>query len=314
MTHYRSFHAAMQARFGCKIYKLALDGGMTCPNRDGTAGVRGCIFCGDRGSGTFAAPRCGGIRAQLEEAKGRVAHKNRGGRYIAYFQSFTNTYAPPAYLEELFTRAMEPEEICALSVATRPDCLPDGTVALLERLNRCKPVWVELGLQTIHPATARYIRRGYYLPVYDGAVHRLKAAGLEVVTHVILGLPGESREDMLETVRYVGRSGTDGIKLQLLHVLEGTDLARDWRAGRVPVLTMEDYIALLEDCLAELPPDMVIHRLTGDGAKRELLAPLWSADKKRVLNAVRAAFDRDQVVQGSRWNEQIKAIREDVQK
>ena len=309
MKHYRSFRDAMEARFGCRVYKLALDGGMTCPNRDGTLGTRGCIFCGEEGAGTFAAPRCGSIRDQLEAAKRRVAHKNRGGKYIAYFQSFTNTYAPLDYLEELFTRAMEPEEVCALSVATRPDCLPKEVVALLARLNRQKPVWVELGLQTVRPDTARYIRRGYDLPVYDDAVRRLKAAGLEVIAHVILGLPGESREDMLETVRYVGRSGADGIKLQLLHVLEGTDLADDWRAGKVPVMTMEEYIALLEDCLAELPPDIIIHRLTGDGAKRDLLAPLWTADKKRVLNAVRTAFDRDGVIQGSRWKEKTNALR-----
>ena len=302
MTHYRSFHAAMADRFGCKVYKLALDGGMTCPNRDGTLGNRGCIFCGEAGSGTFAAPVCGSIRDRLEAAKARVAHKNRGGKYLAYFQSFTNTYAPAAYLEQIFTQALEPEEICGLSVATRPDCLPDETVALLSRLNRDKPVWVELGLQTIHESTARYIRRGYDLPVFDDAVRRLKAAGLNAVVHVILCLPGESREEMLDTVRYVARSGAEGIKLQLLHVLAGTDLAEDWRDGKVPLPTLEGYIALLEACLAELPPDMTVHRLTGDGAKKDLLAPLWTGDKKRVLNTMRLAFDRDDAVQGSRWN------------
>ena len=310
MKHYRSFRDAMEARFGCRVYKLALDGGMTCPNRDGTLGTRGCIFCGEEGAGTFAAPRYGSIRDQLEAAKRRVAHKNRGGKYIAYFQSFTNTYAPLDCLEDIFAQAMEPEEICALDLATRPDCLPEEVVALLEKLNRQKPVWVELGLQTVHPASAHYIRRGYDLPVYDDAVRRLKAAGLEVITHVILCLPGESRADMLETVRYVGRSGADGIKLQLLHVLEGTDLAEDWRAGKVSLPTMEEYISLLEDCLAELPPDLVIHRLTGDGAKRDLLAPLWTGDKKRVLNAMRAAFDQDRVVQGSRWQQNTDTIRD----
>ena len=303
MIRYRSFHAAMRERFGCKVYKLALDGGMTCPNRDGTLDTRGCIFCGEQGSGAFAAPRCGSVLAQLDEARARVARKNRGGKYVAYFQSFTNTYAPVRELEDLFTQAMEPEDVCALSVATRPDCLPEETVALLAGLSRRKPVWVELGLQTIHPGTARYIRRGYDLPVYDEAVRRLKEAGLEVITHVILCLPGETREDMLETVRYVGRSGADGIKLQLLHVLADTDLAEDWRAGKVIVPTLEEYISLLEDCLAVLPPDMVIHRLTGDGAKRDLLAPLWTGDKKQVLNAMQTAFERDGVRQGSRWEE-----------
>ena len=302
MNRYRSFNQAMGERFGCKVYKLALDGGMTCPNRDGTLGSRGCVFCGAEGSGAFAAPACGSIRDRLEAAKQRVARKNRGGKYLAYFQSFTNTYAPAAYLEQIFTQALEPEEICGLSVATRPDCLPDETVALLARLNRDKPVWVELGLQTIHEATARYIRRGYALPVFDDAVRRLKAAGLNVVVHVILCLPGESREDMLDTVRCVGHSGAEGIKLQLLHVLEGTDLAEDWRKGKVPLPTLEEYIALLEDCLAEMPPGMTVHRLTGDGAKKDLLAPLWTGDKKRVLNTMRLAFDRDNVVQGSRWN------------
>ena len=301
MTAYRSFHQAMKERFGCKVYKLALDGGMTCPNRDGTLGTRGCIFCSDVGSGDFAAPACGDIVWQIQQAKVRVEKKNKGGKYIAYFQSFTNTYAPLPYLESLFRQALKPEEIVALSIATRPDCLPQAVVDLLCRLNREKPVWVELGLQTIHPNSARYIRRGYDLPVYEDAVTRLKAAGLEVITHVILGLPGESHEDMVETVRYVGQMGGDGIKLQLLHVLEGTDLARDYRAGKVPILTLEEYIALLEDCLAVLPPDMVIHRLTGDGAKRNLLAPLWTGDKKRVLNAIQSAFRRDGVRQGSRY-------------
>ena len=298
---YLSFNQAMKARFGTKLYKLALDGGMTCPNRDGTIGRRGCIFCSDVGSGEFAAPQCGDISAQIAEAKARVAKKNPNGKYIAYFQSFTNTYAPVAYLERLFRQAMVPEEVVAISIATRPDCLGEDVLELLAQLNQEKPVWVELGLQTIHPESVRYIRRGYDLPVYDRAVSALKARRLEVITHVILGLPGESREDMVATARYVGHSGADGIKLQLLHVLEGTDLAQDYRAGRVSPLTLEEYIGILEDCLAVLPPEMVIHRLTGDGAKKTLLAPLWSADKKRVLNAIRTAFARDHVRQGSQW-------------
>lgn len=299
---YRSFHQAMRERFGCKVYKLALDGGMTCPNRDGTVGERGCIFCSDVGSGDFAAPACGSISQQIAQAKQRVAAKNKNGRYIAYFQSFTNTYAPVPYLEALFRQALEPEDIVALSVATRPDCLGPEVLSLLKTLNRDKPVWVELGLQTIHPESARYIRRGYGLPVYDQAVRRLKEAGLEVITHVILGLPGETMEDMVETARYVGTGGADGIKLQLLHILEGTDLAQDYREGKVPVLTQEEYIHILEACLAVLPPDLVVHRLTGDGPKKDLLAPLWSANKKQVLNAIRAAFARDQVRQGSQYH------------
>lgn len=296
---FRSLNQAMQERFGCKVYKLALDGGMTCPNRDGTVGERGCIFCSDVGSGEFAAPACGSISAQITQAKARVEKKNKGGKYIAYFQSFTNTYGPFSYLEKIFWEAIEPDEIVALSIATRPDCLGPEVLALLSSLNERKPVWVELGLQTIHPNSARYIRRGYDLEVYDRAVRQLKEAGIEVITHVILGLPGETREQMLQTVRYVGQSGADGIKLQLLHVLEGTDLARDWREGKVPVMELEDYVLLLEDCLAVLPPELVVHRLTGDGHKRDLLAPLWTGDKKRVLNTINQMFARDGVRQGS---------------
>ena len=225
--------------------------------------------------------------------------KNKGGKYIAYFQSFTNTYGPLSYLEKIFWEAIEPDEIVALSIATRPDCLGPEVLALLSSLNERKPVWVELGRQTIHPNSARYIRRGYDLEVYDRAVRQLKEAGIEVITHVILGLPGETREQMLQTVRYVGQSGADGIKLQLLHVLEGTDLARDWREGKVPVMELEDYVLLLEDCLAVLPPELVVHRLTGDGHKRDLLAPLWTGDKKRVLNTINQMFARDGVRQGS---------------
>ena len=296
---YRSLNQAMQERFGCKVYKLALDGGMTCPNRDGTVGDRGCIFCSDVGSGEFAAPACGSISALIAQAKAWVEKKNKGGKYIAYFQSFTNTYGPLPYLERIFREAIQPEDIVALSVATRPDCLNPDVLKLLTDLNAEKPVWVELGLQTIHHSSAQYIRRGYELEVYDQAVRNLKEAGIEVITHVILGLPGESREQMLETVRYVGQSGSDGIKLQLLHVLEGTDLAQDWREGKVPVMDLEEYVLLLEDCLAVLPPDLIIHRLTGDGHKRDLLAPLWTGDKKRVLNTINKTFARDGVRQGS---------------
>ena len=296
--YYHTFHEAMHRQFGGKVYKLALDGGMSCPNRDGTCGTRGCIFCSEQGSGEFAAPCCTDIRQQLNNAKERVRQKSKNAGYIAYFQSFTNTYAPLDYLRRLFRDAIGQEEIVALSIATRPDCLPPETVALLEELNRIKPVWVELGLQTIHEDTARYIRRGYDLEVFDDAVRRLKAAGLTVIVHQILGLPGEDRSRMLETARYIGASGADGIKLQLLHILEGTDLAAEWRAGKVPVLELEEYLSILADCIRVLPPEMVIHRLTGDGPKRLLLAPLWSGDKKRVLNALNRFFIRENVCQG----------------
>ena len=294
-------------RFGCKLYKLALDGGMSCPNRDGSKGDRGCIFCSGAGSGDFAAARRGSVTEQIEAAKALVAGKLRSGKYIAYFQSFTNTYAPLPYLEALFSEALAHPDIAALSVATRPDCLSEEVLALLTRLDRVKPVMVELGLQTIHPATADFIRRGYPLSDFDRAVERLSALGLHTVVHVILGLPGETEQMMVQTVRYLGRSGAKGVKLQLLHVLEGTDLAALWRAGLVPTMTLEDYARLLGRCLAALPEDMVIHRLTGDGAKKDLLAPLWTADKKRVLNYVNHYLSD----QGIKWRTMCAATEEE---
>lgn len=283
---YRSFNEEMKSRFGCKIYKLALSGGMTCPTRDGTLGTRGCIFCSAHGSGDFAVGRCESIAAQIEKAKAFVSKKAKGAKYIAYFQDYTNTYAPVEYLRKLFTEAIEREDIVALSIGTRPDCLPDDVIKLLSELNKIKPVFVELGLQTIHPQTALYVRRGYDLPVFNKAVQGLINNNIEVVVHVILGLPGETKEMMLDTVRYVAKSGAKGIKLQLLHVLEGTDLASEYRAGNFKTLDMDEYIDILIDCLKILSQDMVVHRLTGDGAKRDLIAPLWSADKKRVLNEI----------------------------
>ena len=278
-------------QFGEKLYKLSLNGGMTCPNRDGTLDTRGCIFCSAGGSGDFAPDARMPITAQIEEAKARVAQKYRGHRYIAYFQAYTNTYAPVEQLQALFTPVVEREDIAVLSVATRPDCLPEAVLDLLGALNQVKPVWVELGLQTIHPATAAYIRRGYDLTCYDRAAAELRARGIHVVTHVILYLPGENREQMLETVRYVGQQ-SDGIKLQLLHILEGTDLAEEYRGGKVPLPTLEEYVALVKDCVALLPEEMVVHRMTGDGPKRILIAPQWSGDKKRVLNALNRALGR----------------------
>ena len=293
---YNSLSEYLKARFGCKVYKLALEGGMTCPNRDGTCGTGGCIFCGADGSGAFAQTG-ETVHAQIEAAKTRVAAKIRDGKYIAYFQSFTNTHAPVSYLEPLFRAAIEHPDVVVLSIATRPDCLPPEVLDLLEALNQIKPVWVELGLQTIHPQTARYIRRGYELAVYERAVRELKARSIEVITHVILGLPGETPQQMLETVRYVGQR-TDGIKLQLLHVLQNTDLAADYAAGKFEVMELEAYCRLILDCLRVLPPQVVVHRLTGDGAKKDLIAPLWSGDKKRVLNTLNQAIKNAHLRQG----------------
>lgn len=297
--YYHALNEELQKRFGVKAYKLALDGGFTCPNRDGTRGTRGCIFCSGSGSGEFAADSASTIPQQIEQAKQRIAAKYRTGKYIAYFQNFTNTYGSIERMEQLFGAAIRHPEVVALSVATRPDCLPDEVLALLQTLNTQKPVWVELGLQTIHPQSAAYIRRGYDIPVFDDAVKQLKQAGLETIVHQIIGLPGESDAQIIQTAQYIGQSGADGIKLHLLHVLKGTDLALDYAAGKFETLTLEHYISLLERCLQVLPPEVVIHRLTGDGARRDLIAPLWSADKKRVLNAIRTAFIRDNLVQGS---------------
>lgn len=277
--------------FGCKVYKLSLDGGFTCPNRDGTLGTRGCIFCSEKGSGEFAEGSCGSISQQLERAKERVRGKNREGKYIAYFQSFTNTYAPVAVLEQRYREAIAPEDIVGLAVATRPDCLPEEVVALLARINRIKPVSVELGLQTVHEDTARYLRRGYPTAVYWDAVKRLKAAGLEVVTHIILGLPGETEEMMMETTRQAVAAGTDGVKFHLLHVLRGTDLEQEYLRGRVEPLSLERYGQILKVCISCLPEHIIVHRITGDGAKRDLIAPAWSADKKRVLNYLYKVLD-----------------------
>ena len=296
--YWHSFNDEMRARFGRKMYKVALDGGFTCPTRDGTLDTRGCIFCSGRGSGDFTFVGEPPVR-QLEYGAALIAHKNRGGGVIAYFQSFTGTYASADELKRIYEPVFRHPLTDVLSVATRPDCLPDETVALLSEMASEKPVWVELGLQTIHPSTAAYIRRGYDLTVFDDAVRRLKQAGLEVITHMILGLPGETPEDMAATAEYIGNSGADGVKLQLLHVLKGTDLARDYLSGRFDVMSPESYIDAVCLCLEHLPSRVTIHRMTGDGAKTDLIAPLWSADKKRVWNALQTQLRLRDICQGS---------------
>lgn len=283
---YYSFNKYLRERFGCKVYKISINGGFTCPNRDGTLGTGGCIFCSAGGSGDFAESPELSITQQIENGKERVKNKIKSGKYIAYFQAFTNTYAPVEVLREKYTEAVNHRDIVMLSVATRPDCLPNEVIDLLKEINNIKPVSVELGLQTIHEKSAEYIRRGYNLECYNDAVRRLKEAGLEVVCHIILGLPGESKKDMLQSVEYACNSGIDGIKLQLLHVLRGTDLAKDYEAGKFKTLTFEEYLDIIKDSIKVIPKNIVIHRLTGDGAKKDLIAPLWSADKKRVLNAI----------------------------
>lgn len=287
---YLSFNKYLKDKFGQKIYKISLDGGFTCPNRDGKAGTRGCIFCSKGGSGDFAESREMSITEQIESGKKKVEKKIKSGKYIAYFQAFTNTYAPVEMLRQKYEEAINHPDIVALSIATRPDCLGDDVLKLLDEMNKIKPVFVELGLQTIHQKSAKYIRRGYDLSVYDKAVRDLKKIGVNVVVHVILGLPNESENDMLETVKYVCESGANGIKLQLLHVIDGTDLAKDYEKGLFKTLEFDEYVNLIVKCVKIIPKDIVIHRLTGDGAKKDLIAPLWSADKKRVLNAINKAL------------------------
>ncbi|XME01003.1 TIGR01212 family radical SAM protein [Lachnospiraceae bacterium C1.1] len=276
----------LREKFGMKIYKIALNGGCSCPNRDGLIDTRGCIFCSEGGSGEFASSPKLSITEQIEQGKEKVKKKIKDGKYIAYFQAYTGTYAPVNKLRQDFYEAINHPDIAILSIATRPDCLPDDVLELLSDLNKIKPVWVELGLQTIHEQTAEYIRRGYQLPVYENAVNELRKRDIEVITHVILGLPGENKNDMLETVKYVCSSGANGIKLQLLHVLKGTDLAKDYYDGKVNILSEDEYLDLLKDCTALIPDNIIVHRLTGDGDKRLLIAPLWSGNKRHVWNRI----------------------------
>lgn len=296
---YYSLNNYLKDTFGEKVYKISIDAGFTCPNRDGTLGTGGCIFCSGSGSGDFASSRSLSITEQIESGKARVIAKMPEGKhkFIAYFQAFTNTYAPVDTLRKVYMEAINHPDIVAISIATRPDCFPDEVLELIKEINSIKPVWIELGLQTIHEDTAKYIRRGYELSVYEKTVKRLNALGLHIVTHVILGLPGENKERILETVRYVVSLSDTltgkhpmGIKLQLLHVIRGTDLAISYENGEFEVLSFEDYVELVTDCVELIDEKLVIHRLTGDGDKKTLIAPLWSGDKKRVLNALNKAI------------------------
>lgn len=283
---YHSFDFMLKERFGEKIYKVALNGGMTCPNRDGTLGSRGCIFCSAGGSGDFAGNRYDSITQQIEKQTSYIREKRGVAKFIAYFQAYTNTYAPVNYLRKIYTEAISHPDIVALSIGTRPDCLGEDVLELLSELNHQKPVWIELGLQTIHETTAQYIRRGYPLSCFEDAVSKLRKRNLEVIVHTILGLPNENKTDILSTINYLNQQDIQGIKLQLLHILKGTDLADDYLAGKFQVYTMEEYLNVVIDCLEHLNPEIVIHRLTGDGPKDLLIAPLWSSAKRTVLNSL----------------------------
>ena len=294
---YRSLSDMLKEQFGTKVYKLSLSAGCTCPNRDGTAGYGGCTFCSEGGSGDFAeapAPLAEQIGRAMQRVSGKIPASipENERKYIAYFQSYTNTYGDQERLKALFAGAISCEQIAAVSIGTRPDSITEDMISFLSQLNRKKPVWIELGLQTIHEKTAQRIHRGYALPVFEEMYHKLRSAGLMVIVHVILGLPGESREDMLDTVRYLAglQPVLQGVKLQLLHILRGTQMAEEYRLNPFPLLSLEEYTELIVECLRILPPETVIHRMTGDGPKSLLVAPLWSADKKRVLNTLSKAI------------------------
>ena len=290
MNPYYSLNTYLKDTYGEKLYKLSLNAGMTCPNRDGHLDTRGCIFCSAGGSGDFAESSFLSITEQIEQGKLRVQKKMKGNKYIAYFQAYTNTYAPLPYLEKIFTEAIEHPDIKILSIATRPDCLSLEVIQLLKELSSRKPIWVELGLQTIHERTATYIRRGYQLSCFEQAVYALHDAEIDVIVHTILGLPGETKEDMLATANYVASLPVQGIKLQLLHILKGTDLAKDFLKNEFSVLDLESYTDIVVSIVERLPKYLVIHRITGDGPKNLLIAPLWSGDKKRVLNTINKEF------------------------
>lgn len=299
---YSSLNLHLHHLFGEKIYKVTLNGGMTCPNRDGHVGTGGCIFCSAMGSGDFAGNAALSITEQLREGKAKIKEKRPVRRFIAYFQAFTNTYAPVDYLEKVFTEAINDPDVCALSIATRPDCLPPAVLELLDRLNQIKPVWVELGLQTIHPQTARFIRRGYPLEVFDEAVRQLRKRGITVIVHVILFLPNETKEMMLDTINHLNTLDIQGIKLQLLHILKGTDLAAVYEKSPFHIPDMKEYIEILGACIAKLRPDIVIHRLTGDGPKELLIAPLWTSAKRTVLNRFHQYLKQQDIWQGKDYH------------
>lgn len=296
MGRYYSLNEYLQECFGEKVYKLALDIGCTCPNRDGTLGSGGCIFC-HNGSSHFAEMGID-LNTQIENAKSRIKSKAKTEKFIAYFQSFTNTYGDITYLEKQFTTAINRQDIVALSIGTRPDCLPPEILEMLKNLNKIKPVWVELGLQTSNEKSAEYIRRGYPDIAYEKAVKELKNRGITVITHIIIGLPNETKEDILNTVDFAVKCGTDGVKLQLLHILKDTDLYEDYKQGKVEVLSLEKYIDILFSCLEIIPKNIVIHRITGDAPKKYLVEPLWSADKKMVLNTINKELEKRDIMQG----------------
>ncbi len=295
---YNSLNNYLRNKFGCKVYKLSISSGLSCPNRDGKLSTKGCIFCSNGGSGDFATSAALSVTKQIEQAKEKVSKKITNGKYIAYFQSFTNTYGDVDYLKKIFTEAINHPDIVALSIGTRPDCLPNDVLDLLNRLNQIKPVWVELGLQTIHEKTARYINRGYTLDVFDQAVENLNKLNIDIIVHLILGLPNETNDMILESVKYVCSKPISGIKLQLLHVLKNTPLEKEYFLNQFHIYSLEEYASLLGECICNIPSDIVIHRLTGDGPKSLLIEPQWSGNKKLVLNYINKYLNDMDIIQG----------------
>lgn len=302
---YYSLDYYLKQTFGEKLYRLSLNGGMTCPNRDGTLNTRGCIFCSAGGSGDFAASPALSITNQIAQAKLRIAAKTNCKKYIAYFQAYTNTYAPISYLRQIFTEAILHPDIAVLSIATRCDCLSEEVLALLVELNHIKPVWIELGLQTMHDTTLQTIRSGFTSSQFEAAVYSLHARNIGVIAHLIFGLPGESRQMMYDSVRFVASLPIQGVKLQLLHILKGTDLAVSYAQNPFPLFSLEEYCDFITNCITLLPPEIVIHRLTGDGPRSLMIAPLWSTDKKRVLNGIQKCLKEQDAWQGKHFSNSI---------
>jgi uncharacterized protein len=298
---YYTLNNHLRNHFGGKVFKISLDAGFTCPTRDGTKGREGCVFCSARGSGDYAGQRADSLTAQFDDVRKRMHDKWPDGKYLAYFQAFSNTYAPLETLRERYEQALSWDDVVGLSIATRPDCLPEKVLDYLADVHRRTYLWVELGLQSIHPATATRIGRGYDYPVFLDAVERLRARGIQVCVHIIDGLPGEDAAMMRETAQQMAHLDLQGIKIHLLHILRDTPLAEDYQQGRVAVLEKEAYIATLCDQLELLPPEMVIHRLTGDGPRDLLLAPLWSLKKWEVLNAIDDELKRRDTWQGAKY-------------
>lgn len=300
---YHSLNYFLRDKFGEKVFKISLDGGFSCPNRDGKISSGGCLFCSERGSGDFAGNREVSIAKQFEDIKEMMAQKWKNGKYIAYFQAYTNTYAPIEELRKKYEEALNQEDVVAIAIATRPDCLEEDVLDLLEEINKRVYLWIELGLQTCNDETAKIINRGYKLEVFESAMKKLRERNIDVVVHDILGLPGETKEDMLKTIDYIAHSGAKGIKLHLLHLMKHTPMVKLYETGKLEFLSQEDYIELIIKGITLLPKDMVVHRLTGDAPRNLLIGPMWSLKKWEVLNSIDKSLEDNDLWQGKNFRE-----------